>query len=317
MQNTHFTRILRNDVNLLITLHHLLEKRRLELVAQELCLGQSAISHHLARLRDIFGDRLLVRTAKGAALTPLAEQLRPQVAELLAQLEKLFFPDITGEYWSQKTVYRLCLPDDLCTEHLPALFIKALSDDIARTAVTFEILASGQHSMDALREGKIDFLFSLNTTQVKGVYTAALPGELCHVAVRPGHPLAGKQSCHKQLSRFPLVEMSDMSLSAFPDSFSDNTVVKTLLRTASVGIATSALLHSDSWSILPDYTIKKHGLGKVYLPGGALLLQYYLHWHQVVNNDALHIYLRENLHLYFKNTFFPAKTGHCQQSRVA
>src|SRR3954453_20896971 len=52
-------------------------------------MGQAGMSSALARLRKHFGDELLVRSGRGFALTPLAERLRPQVAQAVEAADAL------------------------------------------------------------------------------------------------------------------------------------------------------------------------------------------------------------------------------------
>jgi Bacterial regulatory helix-turn-helix protein, lysR family len=49
------------DLNLLVALDALLTERSVTRAATRLGLGQSAMSHNLARLRALFGDELLTR----------------------------------------------------------------------------------------------------------------------------------------------------------------------------------------------------------------------------------------------------------------
>ena len=57
------------DLNLLVVLDALLAERSVTRAADRVGLSQSAASHALKRLRDHFGDPLLVRSRDGMALT--------------------------------------------------------------------------------------------------------------------------------------------------------------------------------------------------------------------------------------------------------
>ncbi|GAA4326721.1 LysR family transcriptional regulator [Pigmentiphaga soli] len=82
---------LRNrDLNLLVALDTLLKEESVTRAAQALHLSQSAMSHALARLREMFGDPILVRGPRGMQPTPRAEQLRDQVARTLRDVESVF-----------------------------------------------------------------------------------------------------------------------------------------------------------------------------------------------------------------------------------
>ena len=76
-------RLDRFDLNLLVVLDVLLEERNVTRAARRLHLGQSAASAALARLRDYFGDALLVPVGRKLTLTPLAQSLEQPVRDTL------------------------------------------------------------------------------------------------------------------------------------------------------------------------------------------------------------------------------------------
>jgi DNA-binding transcriptional LysR family regulator len=84
------------DMNLLATLGALLEERNLTRAGARLNLTQPAMSAALARLRQHFGDELLVRSGRGFVLTPNAERMLPAVQDALRQVERTFAE--TGEF---------------------------------------------------------------------------------------------------------------------------------------------------------------------------------------------------------------------------
>ncbi|WP_243058459.1 LysR family transcriptional regulator [Nocardioides sp. SR21] len=77
------------DANLLLSLHVLLEERNLTHAGERMTMSQPAMSGALTRLRKQFDDELLVRSGRGFELTPLAEELRPLVAEAVEAAEAL------------------------------------------------------------------------------------------------------------------------------------------------------------------------------------------------------------------------------------
>ena len=69
----------RLDLNLLVAFDALLTERSVTRAAARIGLGQSAMSHNLARLRTLFGDELLTRGADGMRPTPRALALADPV----------------------------------------------------------------------------------------------------------------------------------------------------------------------------------------------------------------------------------------------
>lgn len=63
------------DLNLLIAFRHMMEIRNVSKVAEQLNIGQSAMSHVLKRLRTQFNDPLFSKTSQGMVPTLRAEEL--------------------------------------------------------------------------------------------------------------------------------------------------------------------------------------------------------------------------------------------------
>src|SRR6267378_6366955 len=81
---------LRNlDLNLLVLLHALLEERHITRAAERSFLSQSAMSRALERLREMFGDRLLVRSGRAYERTGRGERVLRELESLMPRLEAL------------------------------------------------------------------------------------------------------------------------------------------------------------------------------------------------------------------------------------
>jgi DNA-binding transcriptional LysR family regulator len=76
------------DLNLLSVLGALLEYRNVTRAGERLSLSQPTMSGALARLRQHFGDELLVRSGREYQLTPMACGLLPAVRKALGQVER-------------------------------------------------------------------------------------------------------------------------------------------------------------------------------------------------------------------------------------
>jgi DNA-binding transcriptional LysR family regulator len=80
--------IFRNlDLNLLRVFDALMDERSVLRASQKLNLTQSAVSHALARLRDMMGDEIFVRVVSGMQPTDRALELAPVVRSALLSLE--------------------------------------------------------------------------------------------------------------------------------------------------------------------------------------------------------------------------------------
>lgn len=104
--STHLASI---DLNLLVYLDALLVEVHVTNAGKRVGLSQSAMSRALSRLRDLFEDELLIKTAHGMVLSPKAQELAPQVRQVLRQIERTIDPQIPFHPELEARRFDLCL----------------------------------------------------------------------------------------------------------------------------------------------------------------------------------------------------------------
>ncbi|KER72236.1 LysR family transcriptional regulator [Burkholderia aenigmatica] len=143
----------RIDLNLLVTLHALLSEKHISRTAVRLHRSQPAVSHALARLREIFGDPLLVRRAGRLELTARANELVEPLNDVLGRLGALIEPQAFDPSAATR-VFRIAMSDYGARIVLPAL-VKTLRAD----APGIELIVS-QATREAMRmqlmDGEVD-----------------------------------------------------------------------------------------------------------------------------------------------------------------
>jgi DNA-binding transcriptional LysR family regulator len=82
----------RLDLNLLRVFDAVMEERSVLRAGQRLCLSQSAVSHALARLREMLDDELFIRTPTGMQPTARALTMAPLIREAWKSLEAAIGP---------------------------------------------------------------------------------------------------------------------------------------------------------------------------------------------------------------------------------
>src|SRR6266571_7478171 len=92
MPGITMTNLRRLDLNLLVTLDVLLSEHNVTRAAQRLNFSQPSISVHLAKLRDIFGDPLLLPGPRGMQPTARADALREPLRQALDALARAVSP---------------------------------------------------------------------------------------------------------------------------------------------------------------------------------------------------------------------------------
>ncbi|EHR03141.1 LysR family transcriptional regulator [Bradyrhizobium sp. WSM471] len=112
------------DLNLLVHLGALLTERSVTRAAARVGIGQSAMSHNLARLRELFSDELLTRGPEGMRLTPRAVTLLEPVQSMLAQVEALVSREQTFDPATAVRTFTFGLPDSMEILFMPALLAR-------------------------------------------------------------------------------------------------------------------------------------------------------------------------------------------------
>lgn len=158
----------RVDLNLLVALDALLSERSVTKAAARIGIGQSAMSHNLARLRELFGDELMTRGPAGMQPTPRAMALADPVRVALGQIETLVSREQVFDPATAERVFRIGLPDS--TEVLigPALLAYVCEH---APGIRFRFYAAeGQGLLDDLDADRLDL----------GIGVGAFPGGQVH-----------------------------------------------------------------------------------------------------------------------------------------
>jgi len=111
----------RLDLNLLVAFDALLTERSVTRAAARIGLGQSAVSHNLARLRALFGDELLTRGADGMRPTPRALALADPVRVSLAQIQATVLQRRAFDPSTADRSFRIGLADSIEVAVIPGL----------------------------------------------------------------------------------------------------------------------------------------------------------------------------------------------------
>ncbi len=156
----------RIDLNLLVILDALLSEQHVTRAAERLHLSQPAVSHALARLRDLLGDPLLVRAGATLAPTARALELVAPLAEALAQVQSLLVPNSFDPASARRT-FRVAMSD-----YGAAIILPGLIRTLRREAPGIDLQIS-----HASREGMLDGVLTGDIDLAAGVFPE-LPNEL-------------------------------------------------------------------------------------------------------------------------------------------
>ena len=137
IMDIHLVNLRTFDLNLLRVLDAVLDEPQVSSAARRLNLSQPATSAALARLRNALGDPLLVRARNQMVPSALAEELRPKVRQLLAEIEQTLRPPADFSPANSERSFRIAANDYAVTAVLSPL-LERLQQYAPR--VTLEIL---------------------------------------------------------------------------------------------------------------------------------------------------------------------------------
>src|ERR1700732_3213882 len=153
MRDVHLRNV---DLNLLNALHALLEERHVTRAAKRCFLTQSAMSRALNRLREMFGDALLVRSGRVYVRTVRGDRVLRELESLMPRLEAI----VRGEQFDparSRERFRVAM-----TAHASMILMPSLVARVRRTAahVKLEVSAWRAKAYEDVAAGRIDTALS-------------------------------------------------------------------------------------------------------------------------------------------------------------
>lgn len=278
----------------------LMHERSVSRAAQRMGLSQSSMSEALARLRERFGDPLLVRTREGMVPTERAQALLPQVRLAIDGLRDVleraadFDPAQAGERFRiTATDYAQLLLASALIGHL-----RAHAPGCRAEFVTVNLRAVEQ----ALEAGDVDLAIAYYPEPPPALRRGPLFADRYVCIVRQGHPAAGQPLTPEAFAALPHVSVSPSGLSYFANLVDSALEALGLVRHVVVRcphflIASHLVAESDLVLALPARAAQAVTR---YLPVQAIGIPLALdpvdvsmYWHERCHHSRSHQWLRE------------------------
>ena len=155
------------DLNLVRVFVTLYDARSVTMAAERLHVTQPSVSYALSRLRDLFGDRLFVRSRDGMEPTFTAMQLYPALRDSLAQIDSVLEGNQEFEPLHSRKRFRLALTDLGEMALLPRILthLHAQAPNVELEVVPLEI----DKAEDWLATGKVNAVICSRPIDAAGV----------------------------------------------------------------------------------------------------------------------------------------------------
>lgn len=290
------------DLNLLLSLDVLIEETNVTRAAARLGISQPGLSAQLARLRDIFGDPLLVPSETGRGMLPTvrAQQLKDPLHAALKDLETVIRQPVTFDPKTDARAFSIAASDN-ATIVLGLPLVERLRE-IAGPDVRIAFQTARADLIAAqLERGDVDLLIGSNKMLPPAMKARKLVDERYVMAQRKGHP---RGTAPLDLDAYcglkhVLVSTSGGSLRGFIDE-----QLEALGRRRSVVLsvhqfvlAPMVLEHTDYVATLPERFARRFAdrLDVLELPFNAEGFSLFAGWHPRSHADPAHVWLRREL----------------------
>lgn len=288
----------RLDLNLLVTLDVLLSEHNVTRAAQRLNLSQPSVSVHLARLREMFGDPLLLPGPRGMRPTARGEELREPLREALEALGRAVSPSSSFDPAQARQTWRVAASDyGESTILLPALArLRSAAPDTRLAAIEL----APAHLARQAEQGQIDLAFHTGDDAPASMRRRLLFAEHYVLAGRAAHP---KLKRRPTLAQFCALEHAVVS----PDGggfrgVTDETLAqagmtrRVVLSVPHFLFLISALISTDLVAMLPARLVRANsGLRIVEPPVNVPGYEMAMFWHERSHRDPAHQWLREHI----------------------
>ena len=147
------------DLNLLLALDAMLHHKNVTRAAEHIHISQPAMSGALHRLREYFGDELLVRVGRDLELTPRGQSLLEPVRNTLLHIQATLGTQPIFDPAASRRTFTIMLAD-FVTPWLAARLLQRVVSEAPGVRVQFG--SWSRVSVEQLRRSDIDFFIMLD-----------------------------------------------------------------------------------------------------------------------------------------------------------
>jgi DNA-binding transcriptional LysR family regulator len=298
MHMTHERALAAIDLNLLLVLRALLRERHVTRAAARVGLSQSATSHALSRLRELYADPLLVRSGRILTLTPRAARLLPALERGFGDLESAVSDEPEFEPSTTRRTFTIGMSD-----YLQALIMGPLLRQLAMRAPGVDLSVVVFPNFNELVDsGAVDLALTVSGQESKNASVEPLFSESFVCMVRRDHPQIKRQlSLDKYLAqRHVVIAPSGTSGSMVDTALAQRGLERRIaLRVTNFLIVPVVVCETDFVNTMPTrlarQLTKRYPLRLVRPPFELPKFEYLMFWHPRLDGDPAQRWLRELL----------------------
>lgn len=286
------------DLNLLVTLDALLAEHNVTRAAERLHLAQPTVSVQLARLREAFGDPLLLPGPRGMRPTARADALREPLREALQALQSAVAPTPAFDPAHATHTWRVMASDygesTILLPGLPGLRAAAPATRLAILELTPPTLARRAEL------GELDLAFHITTEAPPQLHRRSMFHERYVLVARAGHPRLQRKPTLAQYCKLDHVIVSPNG-GGFHGPADTALAEAGLARHVALSVPhflflAKVLTETDLVAMAPERLVRGNpALRTVEPPVSVPGFEMVMLWHERVHRDPAHRWLREQM----------------------
>jgi len=287
------------DLGLLIALDVLIAERSVTRAASRLGLSQPATSAQLARLRDLFGDPLLVSAGKQMTPTSRALELQEPLHQLLNDLTALVRQGQNFDPRHSEKTFRVMATDYMHrVVSLPTMSRLATVAPKLRLAM---LLHDAKGAWRAMEDDQVDFLIASDRLTPPNAKARVLFEEGFVFAQRKGHPRGRRALDVEKFCALDHILVSPEGGGFF--GATDETLSslgrqrRVVASLPSFLLAAPLVASTDLVTVLPERLANsmRAELDLFPLPFKSIRFNIVMSWHPRLHRDPAHQWLRQDI----------------------
>lgn len=287
------------DLDLLRYLHVLVEEESVSAAARRMQVSEPAMSRHLAKLRRVFADPILVQSGRRMIASSFATGILGRVQEVVRLADALIETQALADLANMAPTFTI-RANDLIIAAIGLPLLRALRQDCPQCDIIFAPEVDDPAS-DPLRHNSVDLYIGATDALKPEIRRQTLFRDRMYGLVRKGHPILDEPITPHSMVRYEYISVSRRGRARGPIDWAlrdygltrhiamvvpnYHAMIETMARTDLVLAVPGMVLENISMEAL--------GLASFEFPLDLPFVEAFQAWHPRRDTDPVHRWLRE------------------------
>mgnify|MGYP001279343374 FL=1 len=290
------------DLDLLRYLQVLIEEESVSAAARRLKVSEPAMSRHLAKLRTVFSDPILVQSGRRMTVSSFAASILDRVQDVVRAAESLVETQVLADLANMEPTFTI-RANDLIVAALGLPLLRALRQECPKCEIVFAPEVDDPAS-DPLRHNSIDLYIGATDVMKPEIRRQTLFRHQMFGLVRQGHPILAESITPQSMVLYDYISVSRRGRARGPIDWALRDHYGLTRRIVMVVPNYHAMVESmkdtDLILAVPDLVLQhismdRLGLASFAFPLSLPYVEAFQAWHPRRDTDPVHRWLRETL----------------------